>query len=291
MFALVRDLEKAKKHLGEESNRLRFIEGDVRTKNVEGIEVDYIIHTASPTASKYFVESPADTILSIVEGTKNMLEFARSQNLKRFIYLSTMEVYGAPETDEIIDEMHSTNLNTMEVRSCYPESKRLCENMCVAYMKQYGIPVNVLRLTQTFGPGVQLNDGRVFAYFAKCVLDKTDIVLKTKGETKRSYLHIDDAISAIKYVMEYANAGEVYNVANENTYCSIFEMASMVAEKIAQGEIKVVIEEQPNAASGFAPTLRMNLDTTKLKKLGWNPQYDLYDMFEDMIEDLKKNAN
>lgn len=91
-----------------------------------------------------------------------------------------MEVYGYPQSDEKIFETSGTNIDTMDVRSCYPESKRLCENLCVAYSREYDLPINILRLTQTFGPGVEYNDGRIFAEFARCVLENKDICLKQK---------------------------------------------------------------------------------------------------------------
>ena len=119
----------------------------------------------------------------------------------------------------------------MNVRSSYPESKRLCESLCSAYASEYGVPAKVVRLTQTFGVGVSYNDGRVFAEFARCAIEGRDIVLKTKGQTKRNYIDIDDAVNAIFTVLLKGVAGEAYNVANEDTYCSIYEMANMVAEK------------------------------------------------------------
>ena len=97
-----------------------------------------------------------------------------------------MEVYGAPSDDHKIDETHGTNLDTMQPRSCYPESKRLCEILCASWQKEYNVPVRVLRLTQTFGPGVRYDDGRVFAEFARCAMEGRDIVLKTAGATCRS---------------------------------------------------------------------------------------------------------
>lgn len=130
----------------------------------------------------------------------------------------------------------------MSVRACYPESKRMCENLCACYMKEYGVPVNIVRLTQTFGPGVEYDDGRIFAELARCVIEKRDIVLHTKGETKRNYLFTKDAVNAIITVLLHGENGQAYNAANEETYCSILEMANMVAKKCGKGDIKVKIE-------------------------------------------------
>jgi len=265
--------------------------GDITEVNLLNVKADYIIHAASQTSSKGFISNPVETINVSFEGTKHLLEFARTQKLKRFIYLSTMEVYGTPKTDEKIGELFATNLDTMKVRSCYPESKRMCENLCVSYATEYDVPINVLRLTQTFGKGVEYNDSRVFAEFARCVIENKNIILKTKGETKRSYLNVKDAVNAIFKIMISDVAGQVFNVANENTYCSIREMAEMVANNIAEERISVNFELNEDDSLGYAPKLCMNLDTAKLKRLGWEANYSLEDTFIEMILWMREHKN
>lgn len=284
IVAVIRNQEKANRIFGSNVPGLTYVVGDISTVDLSNIHADYIIHAASQTSSKAFVNNPVETTFVAIDGTRHLLEFARMQkNLKRFIYLSTMEVYGTPQTDEKINENQGTDINTMNVRSCYPESKRMCENLCTSYMNEYGVPVNVLRLIQTFGPGVDYNDSRVFAEFARCVIENRDIILKTAGLTKRSYLYTEDAVSAILTVMEKGMIGEAYNAANESTYCSIREMAELVANKVADGKISVKIEEQDISKFGYAPTLRMNLDSSKLRALGWMPKTGLEEMYKKMI--------
>ncbi|MBU5478968.1 NAD-dependent epimerase/dehydratase family protein [Eubacterium sp. MSJ-13] len=290
IIALVRNPDKAQKVFGDDYGNIRCITGNIIDPIFIPGEIDYIVHTASQTSSKGFVEQPLATISTAINGTLNMLELARKKEIKKFVYLSTMEVYGTPYTDEKIDESHGTNIDTMSVRSSYPESKRMCENLCVSYMKEYGVPVNVIRLTQTFGPGVAYNDGRVFAEFARCVIEKKNIILHTNGETKRNYLYTQDAVNAILTVMIKGKNGQVYNAANESTYCSIYEMAQMVAKRCAKGEIDVKIEIADTSNFGYAPTLRMNLDTSKLKSLGWKPKVGLEEMFNNLIDDMRENA-
>lgn len=292
VLAFVRNLDKAEKMYGNVNDRrLKFAVGDVtRTINIDR-SIDYIVHAACQTSSKSFVNEPVETILTAIRGTKNMLELAKEKKVSSFVYLSTMEVYGAPSTDEKISEDHGTDLNTMSVRTSYPESKRACEMLCKAYQAEYGVPSKVATLTQTFGPGVQYDDGRVFAEFARCAIEKRNIVLHTKGETKRNYLYTADAVTAILTILLKGKDGEAYNAANEDTYCSIFEMAKMVAEKCAGGEIEVVIEEKDEDQFGYAPVLKMNLDASKLKSLGWEPKIGLEDMFQNLIVDMQVNRN
>ena len=288
VVAVVRNKERAISILGEETKNLEYIVDDVTTIKPRKYGIDYIIHGASQTASKAFVEQPVETIMTALNGTKNMLEIAKLSDVKGFVYLSSMEVYGYPTTDEKISENHGTNINPMSVRSCYPESKRMCESLCTSYFSEYGVPATVARLTQTFGPGVKYDDARVFAEFARCAIEGKNIILKTKGETKRNYLYTEDAVNAILSIMYNGIPGEAYNVANEDTYCSIYEMATLVAQRFGEN-INVVVEIYENNNNGYAPTLHMNLDTQKLRKLGWTPQVDLSDMFSLMIEDMKNN--
>lgn len=287
VIALVRNRDKARRILKSDFNAIECVVGDVNKEILIPEHIDYVIHAASQTSSRTFVEQPISTINTAIIGTTNILELAKEKNVKKLVYLSTMEVYGSPSTDEKIDEMHGTNLDPMMVRSCYPESKRVCENLCVAYMKEYGVPVNVVRLTQTFGPGVEYNDGRVFAEFARCVIEKRDIVLHTKGETKRNYLYTQDAVNAILTVMIKGKSGEAYNAANEDTYCSIYEMAKIVSKKCSDENIKVTVDIEDENKYGYAPVLKMNLDTRKLQGLGWTPKVGLEEMFCNLISDMQ----
>ena len=285
IYTLVRNLTKAKAIFGENKG-VNYIVGDITEKLSLNFSVDYIVHAASKTSSKAFVNEPVETIMTSFIGTRNVLEYARENQVDSFVYLSTMEVYGNPSTDEKISEKHQTNLDTMKVRSCYPESKRMCESLCACYAAEYAVPVKIARLTQTFGLGVNYNDGRVFAEFARCVIEKKNIVLHTKGETKRSYLYTADAITAILTLLLYGETGEAYNIANEITYCSIYEMATMIAEKCANNDIQVKLEIESEEKHGYAPVLHMNLDIAKLTNLGWNAKYNLIDMFNRMIVDM-----
>lgn len=291
IIALVREKEKANKMFEEQIKQdlgLKFIVGDVRNKIV-GVQedIDYIIHAASQTSSKMFVENPIETIDISLQGTKNTLELAKEKLVKNYIYLSTMEVYGRPNNDEKIDERHGTDLLTNEARNCYPISKIMCENLCTCYAKKFNFNSNVLRLTQTFGAGVNYNDTRVFAEFARCAIENKDIILHTKGETKRSYLYTSDAINAILLVMLNGEPNEIYNVANEKSYCSILEMANIVAKKNPNIKVECVLDEDIEKF-GYAPTLCMNLDTTKIRKLGWKPNIDIDVMYNRLIEFMKK---
>ena len=287
VYAIVRDTSRAQKIFVSHA-QLHFIEADITTVPLQNLGIDYMIHGAANTSSQAFVKEPVSIVKTNIGGTIRMLALAKQNHVKSFVFLSSMEVYGAPSSDEKILETNSTNLDSMSVRSCYPESKRLCENLCACYAAQFNIPAKVIRLTQTFGPGVAYDDQRVFAEFARCVIEGKDIVLHTKGDTRRCYLYTEDAADAVFNVLLFGNTGEAYNAANEATYCSIYEMASMVARKFGRGRVSVRIQEDNPGNFGYAPTLHMNLDTGKLRKLGWQPKTGLEEMFARLVESMER---
>lgn len=285
VLALVRNLEAASKKFSDqlkENIGLFFIEGSVEKLPHVEENIDFIIHGASPTSSKMFLEQPVDVINTLFNGTVNVLELAREKQVESFIFLSSMEVYGNNNNEDKIDEKHESFLDTMSPRNSYPEGKRLCENLCASYMAQYNVPVKVLRLTQSFGPGVKKDDGRVFAQFLRAAMAGEDIVLLSKGTTKRCYLYLADAVTAILTVLVNGENGAAYNAANEETYCSILDMAKLVAKEIGSDAVQVVIKENPDAAKKYMPEMFMILDTTKLKRLGWQPTTSLADMYKRM---------
>lgn len=286
VLALIRNREKAENMFSkqlQENLPLHFIMGTV--ENLPNIDqpVDYIIHGASPTASAFFVEHPVETIETNVKGTSRLLQLAKEKKSAGFVYLSSMEVYGAPLSDQVIDETQGTTLDTMVVRSCYPEAKRICESLCASYAQEYGVPAFSVRLAQTFGPGVLKEDARVFAEFARCAVQHHDIVLQTQGTSKRCYLYTADSATAILTVLLSGKGGEAYNAANPETYCSIVEMAQMVAMKLAKGDIKIKFNIDNNNEKKFSPPHHLNLGITKINNLGWESTRSLLDMYRRMI--------
>lgn len=284
IIAVVRNYEKAQRLFGTNAS-LQLVVGDIQNTALPDKSVDYIVHAASNTTSSAFVEYPVEVIATALKGTEHLLQYAAERKVQKFVYLSTMEVYGAPTTDEKITETSPSYLDTLKVRSCYPESKRMCENLCVSYGAEYGVPFQILRLTQTFGPGVDPTDNRVFAQMARSVLSGEDIVLQTKGETKRSYLYTADAVSAILCCLLSEQVDRVYNVANEESYCSIYEMAQLVSQLNKNKPVKVrVLVGKVNDC--YAPTHHMNLSCESIRALGWRAAYSLTDAFDRMMRDM-----
>ena len=261
--------------------------GDICSLNIDSLDVDYIVHAASTTTSKDFVDKPVETIRTAVGGTLNILDQCKDKKLKSFVYISSMEAFGiTPSDNRDIRENDLGYIDVMNVRSRYSESKRLCENLCASYASEYGVPAKVIRLAQTVGPGVSYTDNRVTVQFARSVIEGKDIVLKTAGKTKRPILYIDDAVSAILTVLERGKPGECYTAANPDTFCTIRETAEAIIREIAHDKIKLVFDLDPNA--GYAPDICLNLNVDKLKALGWEPKVGLVEAYHRLIESLRK---
>ena len=267
---------------------IRLIEGDLCDVSLSVLipeKLDYIIHCAVPTASAYMISHPVETADSIVLGTRNVLELARQKRVKSMVYLSSMEVYGkVPDIGRCRKEDELGEIALDNVRSCYPLAKRMAEHYCYTYAKEYGVPVKVARLAQTFGKGVRSEDRRVYMQFAKAVVEQADIVLKTRGESIGNYCATEDAISAIHLLLHKGEAGEVYNVVNEANTMRIFEMAHLVAEEVAGGVVEVVYDLEEYAKTGYAPETHLRMSGKKLRGLGWQPTKELVDMYKDVID-------
>lgn len=289
LIAAVRSAEKAKTVFGDLLDRglAQLLIADINEPLCYDGPVDYIIHGASATSSRYFVEKPAETIMTAVKGTQNVLELARSKQVKKMVYLSSLEVYGTPDgTKEYITEADYGYIDPMQARSSYSEGKRMAECLCAAYAKEYGVNVTVARLSQTFGAGVDYNDGRVFAEFARCAIEGRDIVLHTQGRTVRTYCYLTDAVNGIFCLMLRGEPGQAYNVTNMETAVSIREMAQMVCDQTPGIAVKVEIPEEI-ASFGYNPEMIIRLDSGKLQALGWKPQVGMEQMLRRLIESMK----
>lgn len=288
VVAPVRDISKAEalfcRQLLDCPGRLTLVQGDVSVPLSVPGNVDYIVHGASQTASAAFISNPVQTIETAVLGTRHILELALEKNVKSLVYLSSMEAYGSPHDEIPLTEDSPAYFDSMSPRSCYPESKRMCEALCCAYAQQYNVPAKVIRLAQTFGPGVRKEDTRVFVDFAKKALAGEDIILRTKGDSCRMYLYTMDAVAAILSVLLCGETGACYNAANKNTYCSIREMAELVSHTLSQGRSRVTVQTDDEASKIYPPAHKLYLDTGKLERLGWHARFALADMYKRMVK-------
>lgn len=290
ILAMARNPEKAAAVLGPILNRqdVSLCIGDINASVAVTEPVDFIFHCAGVTASRTMVTQPVETILTSVTGTCHLLEFARQQPVQSFVYLSSMEMYGSfGGQSRRVTETDLGVLDPLQVRSNYPESKRLCENLCIAYLSEYGVPVKIARLAQTFGAGILPGENRVFAQFARCAMEKTDIVLHTTGQSEGNYCYLRDTVRALLLILLNGADGEAYNIVNEQSHTTIADMAHLVADQIAQGEIQVTFDIPESNIFGYAAETKMRLSADKLRQLGWEPEVGLKESYERMIGSMR----
>lgn len=197
IIAPVRNIKKGVDLFDEaELKNIHFIECDLSQFDYSEIgTIDYIVHCAAPTSSQFFVEHPVETFDIIYQATRNLLEFSRKSEVKSFVYLSSLEVYGTITDDSIlVTEDIQGYLEPMAVRSSYPMAKRATENLCCLYASEYGVNVKVARLTQTTGAGVSNDDNRVIVQFCRLAVQDKDIILHSSGNAARPYCYTMDAM-------------------------------------------------------------------------------------------------
>jgi nucleoside-diphosphate-sugar epimerase len=247
---------------------------------------DFIIHTASQASPKYYGIDPVGTLLANSAGTMNLLEHAVQSRAEKFLFFSSGEVYGVPlNSNHPIGEQDYGYLDPMIVRSCYAESKRVGETMCVAWAQQYGVHTSVVRPFHTYGPGTALDDERVFADFVADVVARRDIVLKSDGLAQRAFCYIADATIGFLTVLLLGSKAEAYNVANPDAEISIRDLATLVADLFPERGVGVRIEMSTSSSSYLkSPIYRSCPSIEKIKSLGWTPTVSLKDGFRQTIQ-------
>ena len=235
--------------------------------------VDWIVHAASPANPAAFRDDPVGVARANVLGTLNGLELARTAGAG-FCLISTMEVYGsvaAHAEGGLVREDTSGLLDSLDVRSAYPESKRLAETLCVASHAQHGTDYRIARLSHTYGPGMARNDARVQAYFLRQALAGEDIVLQSDGAMERTYTYVSDAASAV-LGMVLTDGAATYNVANEQARVSIRELAEAFQRHSPVPGGGVLTRSRTDTGLWSRASGSTFLDCNRLRGTGWAPR-------------------
>ena len=291
VLALVRNEAKARAMLPEQVEILVADLTDHEALQSLALSFDYLIHCAAVTASLEMRTRPAEVAASIVNATQNVLELARRGKPKSMVYVSSMEVYGSLDCSDGHrageEEAGAGQIDILAARSCYPLGKRMAENICAAYGSEYGLPVKIARLAQTFGRGVLPGDNRVFAQFARSAVQGEDIVLHTAGKSMGNYCDIDDAMEGLMTILHKGQDGQAYNVVNEENTMTIRQLAELAAETLSDGRSQVVVDIPEDNRYGYAADTGLRLSGAKLRSLGWQPSRSLREMFLALGEMLR----
>ena len=293
VVALGRSTEKANKRFGEESfsEGLTFIECNINDSvpDIKG-DADYILHLASNTHPVAYATDPIGTVLTNIKGALNLLDFAVEHKTKRFVYASSVEVYGENRGDtEKFREDYCGYIDSNTLRAGYPESKRCGEALCQAYIKQKGLDIVLPRLSRVFGPTMLMSDTKAVSQFIKKAAAGEDIVLKSKGDQLYSYSYVADSVTGILCVMDKGETGGAYNIANPDLDITLADLAATLAESAGTRVVFELPDEREQA--GYSKATKATLDPSKLMGLGWQPGFDAKTSLLHTVSVIRETAD
>jgi nucleoside-diphosphate-sugar epimerase len=260
----------------------KLIKHDISTPLYVKEDLDWVLHFASIASPKHYLNYPIKTLKSGLLGTHNCLGLAKEKKAKFFL-ASTSEVYGDPEVHPQIEEYYG-NVSMVGPRSCYDESKRAAEALTYAYHRQHGLDVRVVRIFNTFGPNMQIDDGRVVSNFIVQALKGEDITVYGKGEQSRSFCYIDDLTRGIMKMMD-RDYKKPLNVGNPLEF-KIIDLAKIIL-RLTHSKSKIKFFALPQD-----DPKRRCPDITKAKNiLGWQPKVNLEEGLKETIDYFRKKLS
>ncbi|MBX9666427.1 MAG: NAD-dependent epimerase/dehydratase family protein [Candidatus Obscuribacterales bacterium] len=286
VIALVRNEERTREKFAHRMGRddLQIVVRDFQQPIVIDQPVNFVVHAASTASSVKNNRVPEDLYGANVLATFHLLELARLHKVDHFLYFSSGEVYGKlrPEQIPVKEDCYGA-IDPTRIRSCYAECKKIAENMCACWFHQYGVPAKIVRPCHTFGPGLSLVDGPIFADLLNDLLNRRPLKLKSDGKALRTFCYLADATLAYYWVMFNGQQGEPYNVANDKATTTISDLADSLASAF-----DTTVDRPPPATS---PPVEIwpdgTPDTTKLKSLGWSAKTSLVDAFRRTLTSLE----
>lgn len=291
IIAVGRDVKKAEERFSIYLNKdwFTFLQQDVSEQIIYDKNIDYIIHGASPASSSHYSNNPINVIKSNIFGTFSTLELAVLKSAEGYLFFSSADIYGLNNNKYICETDTASGIDTLDIRSCYCESKRMGENICICYHHQYKVPIKIARLGHTFGPTLDLNDERVFSQFISDVVNNRDISIKSDGKSIRTFCYIADAAAGLLKILVEGDGA--YNVSNKYSRISIKDLAQMLISLYPEKNIRIrYIQREENdsyieSPNKFSPIF----NTEKLESLGWRCHYSLQDMFSRTVSSLVQN--
>ncbi len=243
------------------------------------LEVDRIFNLACPASPVHYQFNPVKTIKTSVMGAINMLGLAKRVHA-RILQASTSEVYGDPAVHPQKEDYWG-NVNPIGIRSCYDEGKRVAETLFMDYHRQNKVDIRIVRIFNTYGPRMLMNDGRVVSNFIVQALKGEDLTIYGDGSQTRSFCYVDDLIEAFVRMMDQNEIIGPVNIGNPGEF-TMLELAHAVLEQTGS-KSKIVYQPLP----GDDPKMRRPDITLAKKALGWEPKVNLFDGLQKTIEYFK----
>lgn len=277
IVALGRSEQKAKARFACHWNKpeFTFVAADVNKGLPDDLgHVDFVLHAASNTHPVAYATEPISTITTNIIGTDNLLRYSAENGITRFVFASSVEIYGENRGDcDKFKEDYCGYIDCNTLRAGYPESKRVGEALCQAYIREKNLDIVVARLARVYGPTMLMSDTKALSQFIKKGLNHEDIVLKSAGTQYYSYCYVADVVYALLVLLSDGKNAEAYNVSDSGSDIRLKDLARIIADFVGTN----VIFEIPDAveSAGYSKATTAILDNAKISQLGWVPQYDI----------------
>lgn len=269
-----------------DNSKLTFLEQDITTFDFASLpKMDIIYHLASPASPIQYKKHPIETLMVNSLGTKNVFDFAQRSNSEKIVIASTSEVYGDP-LEHPQKETYYGNVNSFGERSCYDEAKRFAEALAHSYIQQYNLDIRIIRIFNTYGPNMEINDGRVVSNFITQCLLKKPITIYGDGSQTRSFCYVSDLVRGLVLMGEKENLkSEIINVGNPNEK-TVLELANSI-KSMLQSESEIVFE-----TTDKDDPKKRKPDITKAQTiLNWKPEISLEEGLTKTIAYFKEVLN
>lgn len=273
-----------KKNISDlEQEKLHFFEEDIRNFDYKQLpKIDLLYHLASPASPTQYKKYAIETLMTNSFGTFRLMEFCKEGNVKTFVFASTSEVYGDP-LEHPQKESYFGNVNTLGPRACYDEGKRFAETLVLAYKNKHDLDVRIARIFNTYGPNMEVEDGRVISNFIIQVLHNNPITIYGDGKQTRSFCYVSDMINGLVALGKKDDiSGQVINLGNPDER-TVLEIANMIKD-LLNSKVELVYR----TTDSDDPKQRQPDITKAIEVLNWKPEVALEDGLKNTISYFKK---
>jgi UDP-glucuronate decarboxylase len=237
--------------------------------------IDYVIHLAGIASPYYYRKYPLETLEVATVGTKNVLRLSEEHQIRGFLYFSSSEIYGNPDSLHVpTPESYRGNVSPLGPRACYDEAKRVGETLCTIFHQQAGVPAKMVRPFNVYGPGMRRGDYRVLPNFATKIIEAEPLHVYADGTQTRTFCYVTDATVGFLQVLLNGIPGDVYNIGNPSPEITVLQLVHEL-EKVVERQIPYRLIEYPDSYPPDEP-MRRCPDISKAQlQLGYSAEVTL----------------
>ncbi len=284
IYAMGRSILRLKRRFSYAESSIHLWEHDINWPLKTDEDFDYIFHLASNADPGKYALYPFETITTNILGSVNVINYAKEHLNSKILFTSSMESYGENDGRNLCETDYG-RINHNNIRSGYPESKRISELLYRSAVKEYGIAVYIARLGYIYGPTMIDDDNKVVAEFIRAAVNKKDILLKSEGTQRRTYCYVADAVCGMLMLMVSGIVGEVYNIADKKSLITIRQLGEIISEKFG---VRLIMKYEIDAKKKTIDKTDMILNMDKIEKLGWKAKTEIAEGINKTVRILRE---